>query len=62
MRHTPDIPALKDTIVNLSDKPLDDARHLDLWKGLNYAVAVTLLPIQDILTGTKTAERSLATC
>jgi hypothetical protein len=25
-------------------------------------VAVTLLPIQDILTGTKTAERSLATC
>jgi len=59
MRHIPDTLALKDTIVNLSDKPLDDARHLDLWKGLNYAVALPLLPIQDILIGTKTAARSL---
>jgi hypothetical protein len=58
-RHTPDTPSLKYTIVNLSDKPLDDALHLHLWKGLNYAVALTLLPFQDILNGAKTAVKPL---
>ena len=58
-RHIPDTRSLKETNVNLSDKPLDDTLHLDLWKGLNYAVALTLLPIQGILNRATTAVRSL---
>jgi hypothetical protein len=42
IRHTLDTPALKKTIVNLSDKPLDNALHFILWKWLNYAVALTV--------------------
>jgi hypothetical protein len=42
--------------MNLSSKPLDDAVYSALQKGLNYAVALTVLPIEDILTGVETAE------
>jgi len=58
-RPTPDTRSLKETTVNLSDKPLDDTLHLDLWKGLKYAVTLTLLPIQDILNRVTMVVRSL---
>jgi hypothetical protein len=38
-------------VVNLSGNPLDEAVYSALRKGLNYAVAPTVLPTEDILTG-----------
>ena len=46
--HVP--PASKETVVNLSGKLLDDAVYSALRKSLNYAVALAVLPIEDILT------------
>ena len=52
-------PASKETVVNLSSNPLDDAVYSALWKGLNYAVAPTVFSIKDILTGVEKAIKSL---
>jgi hypothetical protein len=48
-----------ETVVNLSGKPLDDAVYSALRKGLNYAVAPTVLPIEDIVTRVEKAIRTL---
>ena len=52
-------PASKEMVVNLCGKPLDDALYSVLWTGLNYAVAPTVLPIQDILSGVEKAMKTL---
>ena len=44
-------PASKETVVNLSGELLDNAVYSALRKGLNYAVALAILPRDDILTG-----------
>ena len=48
-----------DYLVKLSGKPLDDTVYSALRKGLNYAVAPTVLPIEDILTGAEMAIKTL---
>jgi hypothetical protein len=46
-------------VVNISSKPLDDAVYSALQKGLNYTLAPTLLPIEDMLTGVEKAMKTL---
>jgi hypothetical protein len=48
--------APKETVLNFSGRQLDDAVYPILLKGLNYAVAVTVLPRDDILTGVEKAK------
>jgi hypothetical protein len=43
------------TVVNLSYVPLEDAAYSTLGKGLNYAVAPVVLPIEDLLSGVEKA-------
>jgi hypothetical protein len=42
-------------MVNLSDVLLEDTAYSALGKGLNYAVAPAVLPIEDILSGVEKA-------
>jgi hypothetical protein len=42
---------LKKWLSTWQGKPLDDAVYSALQNGLNYAVALAVLPIEDILTG-----------
>jgi hypothetical protein len=44
--------------VNMSGKPPDEDVYSTLQKGLNHAVAPTVLPIEDIVTGVVTAVKS----
>jgi hypothetical protein len=55
----PILAVTKDTVVNLSNRPMDDALHSALRKGLNYAVTPTAIPIKNILIGVERAVRSL---
>jgi hypothetical protein len=48
-----------ETVVKLSNKPLDDSLHCALQKGLNFAISPTTLPIKDIITGVEKAVHSL---
>jgi hypothetical protein len=50
---------LKNTVINLSNKKLDDGTFSLLQKGLNYAVAPQAPPIEEILVGIEKAVRSL---
>jgi hypothetical protein len=59
IRHTTQHPSLKEAIVNLSDKTLDEALNSALRKRLSYAVAATVLPMQYILRGAENAVTSL---
>jgi hypothetical protein len=49
----------KDTVINLSDQKLDDGVLSLLQKGLNYAVAPRVTPIEEILVGVEKAVLSL---
>jgi hypothetical protein len=46
-------------VVNLSDVTLEDAAYSALGKGLNYAVAHAVLPIEDFLSGEEKAVGAL---
>jgi hypothetical protein len=47
------------TVVTMSDVPLEEAAYVALGKGLNYAVAPVVLPIEDLLIGVEKAVDSL---
>jgi len=49
----------KETVINLSDKKLDEAVSSLLQKGLNFEVKPRSTPIEDILTGMEKAILSL---
>ena len=55
----PTTKTIKETVINLSDKKLEDAVYSLLQKGLNYAVTPCSTPIEDILAGVKKAVLSL---
>jgi hypothetical protein len=46
-------------VINLSSIPLEDDAYSALSKGLNYAVSLAALPIEDFLTGMEGAISSL---
>jgi hypothetical protein len=49
----------KETIINLSGRPLDDGMPSLLQKGVNYAVTPCTTPTEDILAGVEKAVQSL---
>ena len=51
--------APKETVINLTDQKLDDGVFSLLQKGLNYAVAPRVTPIEEILAGVEKAVLSL---
>jgi hypothetical protein len=52
-------PDNKKTVINLSEVPLEEADGSALSKGLNYAVAPAVLPVEDILCGVEKAVGAL---
>jgi hypothetical protein len=50
-QHPPLPPDNRKTVINLSEIPLEEAARSALSKGLNYAVALAVLPVGDILCG-----------
>jgi hypothetical protein len=46
-------------VINLTDVPLEDTAYSALSKGLNYAVAPAVLPIEDFLSSVDKAVGSL---
>jgi hypothetical protein len=51
MAQYPSTVSITKAVVNLTDTLLDDATHLTLLKGLNFANLQPVLPIEDILGG-----------
>ena len=51
--HKQDIP--QKTVINLSKKHLDEDTHSILEKGLNFSVAPTKIPFEEIITGVEAA-------
>jgi hypothetical protein len=54
VQHPPG-PSDKRTVISLSGLPLEEKDSLALSKGQNYAVALVLIPIKDILCGVENA-------
>jgi hypothetical protein len=59
MKH-PSPPADNRTVINLSDVLLEDPAYSALGKGLDYAVASSVLPIENFLNGVEKAVGFLA--
>jgi hypothetical protein len=52
-------PDNRKTVINLSEVPLEESACSALSKGLNYVVALAVLPVEDILCGVEKAVGAL---